>query len=104
MMTRNSDKLSRLDRRMRELEHAIKHDAESEIISKKADRVRAAVLTALKKFRPAFFEQSDSGAIQKWGILERRWEAISTDEIIAKTRLWGEHVAIRDLRFTEDKT
>ena len=99
-MKRDSDKQSRLARRKRELDYAIKHELGEKVITRRVNKVRDAALTMLKKYRPAFFDYNESDEVRDWVALEERWQSASTEEILAKVALWREKPAVSELHFT----
>ncbi len=94
-MRRNSDKLARLARRNSSLIHALKNDFSEEKVTACAERVRQAVLTALKKFKERRLPRSDSMnndyvelLISEIERLRNEWNQIPTGEIINITEKW----------------
>lgn len=87
------DKLGLIARRKQELDHAIKNGFDQAQIALRAERVRAAVLTALKKYRVR------STLVDKKPVSTResKWANVPTDEIIEVTRLWKDRPTLGDI-------
>lgn len=101
---RNSDKLQRLARRAATLENAVKNNLSQNKINKNAERVRQAVLTALKKHRMQFTkydEGEENNTTTKWvtecEALEEKWANITAEEVVKISCKWPEHPTLKDL-------
>lgn len=98
-MAVNSNKWTVLERRLRELRHAVNHELSAEHIGARGQRVIDAVLGVLKKYRPPFFEHANTDEIQEWRTLETRWRAIKPTDVPEITRTWPQSPPLSLLRF-----
>ncbi|MCP4356039.1 MAG: hypothetical protein GY793_10530 [Proteobacteria bacterium] len=101
---RNSDKLIRLTRRKATLENAVTNDLPQEQIENRAERVRQAVLSALKKHRMQFTKyekDAESNTTTKWvaecEALEEKWLNITSEEVVEISCQWPEHPKLKNL-------
>ncbi len=69
-MAKDSDKRSVLDRRKQELGHALNHDLEAAVIARRADKVRAAALAVIKKYRRPFAHVEGEPGNKEWNELK----------------------------------
>jgi hypothetical protein len=97
-MAVNSNKRAVLERRLRELRHAINHRFSIEKIEDCGRNVIDAVLGVLKKHRPAFFEHDNTDEIQIWRSLESSWRSIKPSDIPEITENWPESPPMHLLR------
>ncbi len=97
-MAVDSNKWAVLERRLRELRHAINHDFSAELIEARGQKVIDAVLGVLKKNRPPFFAHADTEETQEWSALEQRWRTMKPTDIPEFTSKWPESPSMRLLR------
>ena len=104
---RNSDKLLRLARRKASLVNAVVNDLPQEQVVKRAERVRQAVLTALKKHRVRVTPYEDmersrdvTERTRACEALEDRWRSMPIEDVIEKSCQWPEHPRLKDLGLT----
>jgi len=100
-MAKDSDKRSVLDRRKKELDHALKHDLAPAAIARRAEKVRAAAIAVTKKYRGAFAHLEGARGHREWKELTEKWEQLTTDEIVELVRQWPPRPAIRDVRLMD---
>ncbi|MGK0186797.1 MAG: hypothetical protein ACI9R3_002580 [Verrucomicrobiales bacterium] len=97
-MAVDSNKWAVLERRLRELRHAMNHEYSEERVGACGQKVIDAVLGVLKKYRPAFFEHADTDEIEEWRALESRWRSMKPTDIPEMTREWPDSPSMRLLR------
>ncbi len=85
-MAKDSKKRPVLDRRKKELDHAIKHGLTAEVIARRAEKVRAAAITVIKKERGSFAHVEGAPGNEEWKMLTARWEQLTTAEILELVR------------------
>lgn len=94
----SSDKAQILERRRVELIHAVNSDASDAALEKRVAALKRAVYGFLKK-RHVFLNpfQNESKAPQQQAI-KRRWEVISTEEVIALVAAWPKNPTHKQLQ------
>jgi hypothetical protein len=100
-MAKDSDKLAVLHRRKTELDHALKHGFSAIAIERRAEKVRAAAIAVIKKYRGPFAHVEGGPGSQEWKELNERWNQFSTAEIITLVHRWPSSPTIRDVRLTD---
>ena len=98
-MAKDSNKLRVLARRKQELDHAIAHDCSPAAVQLRAEKLRAAAVAVLKKYRGAFAHVEGAPGHSSWEALQSHWEGLSVDEIIDLSARWGREPTLRDVRF-----
>ena len=98
-MAKDSNKLGVLARRKRELDHAIAHGFSLEAVQRRTEKLRAAAVAVLKKYRGAFAHVEGAPGHLRWEALQARWEGLSVDEVIELSARWGPEPTGRDVRF-----
>jgi hypothetical protein len=93
----NPNKHAILARRKKELDHALKHDLGEHVITKRAEKLKAAAISLIKKCRGPFAEVEGSPYHQKWIKLNARWDELTTDEIVALASKWPANPGIREV-------
>jgi hypothetical protein len=93
-MAKDSDKRRVLTRRKQELDHAIRHSYSMEAVTLRAEKLRAAALAVLKKYR-------SRGGLAGEESLQARWEGLSVEEIVELTVGWGPQPTLRDIRLRD---
>jgi hypothetical protein len=89
-VAKDSNKYRVLVRRKQELDHALRHGYPLEKVYMRAERLRAAVLSVLKKRATASVDS-----------LRARWEGLSVEDITAITAGWGPHPTRREIRLVD---
>lgn len=96
-MAKDSNKRRVLDRRKEELDHALKHDLAPAAIARRAEKVRAAAIAVIKKYRGPFAHVEGGPGNTRWRELEQRWDQLTIDEIVEIVRRWPPRPALRDV-------
>lgn len=98
-MAKDADKRRVLVRRKRELDHAITHNLSSEILRKRAEKLRAAAIAVLKKCRDAFAHIEGAPGNSDWESIKAKWDGLSVEQIINLSTHWNSQPTLKDLQF-----
>jgi hypothetical protein len=97
-LAKESNKYRVLVRRKQELDHAISHGMPLAALHKRAEKLRAAVVSVLKKRGSSCYMYHDT----YWTTFQARWEALSVSEVIELASKWCAEPNVRDLRIGVD--
>jgi hypothetical protein len=101
-VAKDSDKRRVLIRRKQELDHAIANSYPARALHVRAEKLRAAAIAVLKKYRGAFAHVEGGPGHSAWESFQARWAAMTVDEIIELSAGWGTPPTLCDVRFGND--
>ena len=98
-MAKDSNKRRVLARRKQELDYAIAHGFSPEAVRLRAEKLRAAEVAVLKKYRGPFAHVEGAPGHSTWEAMQARWEGLSVDEMVELSAGWGPEPTLRDVHF-----